>query len=290
MSGLRLPPVSRRDLDTPAGPIALLAAAGGTGTPAVLVPGYTGSKEDFALILAALAATGRRVVAMDQRGQFESPGLDDPAAYTVEALAADVHTVIADLAGPGGGPVHLVGHSFGGLVARGATLSDPAAVASLALLGSGPAAISGGRRSTMDALRPVLAAGGMVAVYERLELLAVADGSAAQQPPELRDFLRRRFLASSPVGLQGMGEALRSEPDRVRALRATGVPLLVAYGEGDDSWSPAVQAEMAQRLRARHAVITGAAHSPAVENPSTTIALLRDFWSDVESASARGDK
>ena len=283
MSEPVLPRVARRDLDTPAGPIALLEADGGAGTPALLVPGYTGSKEDFALILAPLAAAGRRVVAMDQRGQFESPGPDDPAAYTVDALAADVRTVMAELTGPDGGPVHLLGHSFGGLVCRGMALADPAAVASLVLLGSGPSAIGGQRRSLMDVLRPVLAAGGVAAVYQQLEALAAADPRVARQPPELREFLRRRFLASSPVALQGMGDALRGEPDRVQALRDTGVPVLVAYGAGDDSWSPAVQAEMAHRLGARHAVIPGAAHSPAFENPRTTMELVRDFWFDVES-------
>jgi pimeloyl-ACP methyl ester carboxylesterase len=278
-----LPVVTRRDLGTPAGSVALLEAGGGAGIPAVLVPGYTGSKEDFALVLAALAATGRRVAAMDQRGQFESPGPDDPAAYTVEALAADVRAVAADLVGRPGGPVHLLGHSFGGLVARGVVLADPAAAASLVLLGSGPAAIDGERRTRMEALRPLLATGGMAAVYEQLELLAAGDARAANRPPELKAFLRRRFLASSPVGLQAMGDALRGEPDRVAALRETGVPVLVAYGEDDDSWSPAVQTDMAQRLRARHVVIPGAAHSPAVENPQATVRVLQEFWASVES-------
>jgi len=279
-----LPAVTRRDLDTPAGPLALLEAAGGTGTPAVLVPGYTGSKEDFALVLAALAATGRRVAAMDQRGQFESPGPDDPAAYTVETLAADVNAVAADLAGRSGGPVHLLGHSFGGLVTRGAVLADPTAAASLVLLGSGPAAIGGERRARMEALRPLLAEGGMAAVYEQLELLAAGDARTANRPPELTAFLRRRFLASSPVALQAMGDVLRTEPDRVGALRETGVPVLVAYGEGDDSWTPAVQADMAERLHARRVVVPGAAHSPAVENPPATVGILREFWAWAEAS------
>jgi pimeloyl-ACP methyl ester carboxylesterase len=283
------PSLGRRDLSTPAGPIALLEASGGPGTPALLVPGYTGSKEDFALILTPLARTGRRVVAMDQRGQYESPGPEDPAAYTIEALAADVRAVMADLAGPRGGPVHLLGHSFGGLVARGAVLADPAAVASLTLLCSGPAAIDGERRSRMEALRPLLLTGGMAAVYERLELLAAGDARTANLPPELKEFLRRRFLASSPIGLEAMGDALAGEPDRVEALRATGVPVLVAYGEGDDSWTPAVQADMARRLSARHEVIGGAAHSPAVENPLTTARIVAEFWSGADPDTPRLD-
>lgn len=279
------PSIVRRDLDTPSGPIALLEgtppAATGQADPVLLVPGYTGSKEDFVGILGSLAAAGHRVISMDQRGQFESPGPDDPAAYTVEALAADVHTVLAELAGPGQRPVHLLGHSFGGLVVRAAAVADPDAVASVVLLSSGPAAIGGNRKARMEALAPLLAAGGMPAVYEHMERLAAGDARAAAAPPELRAFLRHRFLASSPVGLASMGEALLGEPDRVAPLRATGLPVLVAHGTDDDAWPPAVQAEMAGRLGARYAVLPGAAHSPAAERPADTAALLLEFWASV---------
>ena len=67
-------------------------------------------------------------------------------------------------------------------------------------------------------------------------------------------------------------------------LGAIGLPILVAHGEADDAWLPHVQAEMAQRLGARHEVINNSIHSPAVENPPRTLEVLLDFWA---SASAR---
>jgi pimeloyl-ACP methyl ester carboxylesterase len=284
-----LPPIVRRDLDTPAGPIALLesGAQPATASPVLLVPGYTGSKEDFIGVLLPVAAAGHRVVAMDQRGQFESPGPDDPAAYTVDALAADVRAVLTDLAGAEGRPVHLLGHSFGGLVVRAAAVADPATVASVVLLCSGPAAIGGNRKARMEALAPLLAAGGMPAVYEQMERLAAGDSRAAAAPPELTAFLRRRFLASSPVGLATMGDALLGEPDRVAPLRDTGLPVLVAHGVDDDAWPPSAQQEMAGRLGARYAVIPDAAHSPAAERPDATARLLLEFWASVEGRPAR---
>jgi pimeloyl-ACP methyl ester carboxylesterase len=276
-----VPPVVRRDVPTPAGPIALLECDPGevaSRPPVLLIPGYTGSKEDFAAILGPIAAAGHRAVAMDQRGQFESPGPDDPAAYAVDTLAADVPLVAADIAGPGQ-PIHLLGHSFGGLVARAAVLADPARYLSLVLLCSGPSGIGGNRKQRMELLRPVLAAGGLPAVYEQSLLLAAVEPGFVPPPPPIAEFLRRRFLTSSAAGLEGMGDALIEEPDRVDALRGTGVRTLVAHGADDDAWPPAVQAEMATRLGARYVVIPASAHSPAAENPAPTASVLLDFWS-----------
>jgi pimeloyl-ACP methyl ester carboxylesterase len=259
-------------LPTPDGPVAVLAA--GDGPAVLLVPGYTGTKEDFALVLPLLAAAGLRAVAMDLPGQYETPGPDDLAAYTPDALAAWVLAVAAQLGRP-----HLVGHSYGGLVSRAAVIAEPGAVRSLVLMGSGPSAIGGNREERMAALEPVLAAGGMPAVYDALETIASADPAWATLPPEYRAFLRTRFLAGSAVGLQGMGDALRAEPDRVDELKAAGLPTLVLYGEHDDAWPPAVQAAMAARLGAQTAVIADAIHSPAAQQPAATARALVEFWS-----------
>jgi pimeloyl-ACP methyl ester carboxylesterase len=256
-------------LDTPAAPD---ATPRGT---VLLVPGYTGTKEDFAPILDGLADHGYRVVAMDQPGQYESVGPDDPAAYTVRWLGSVVRAVAAAL---GDGPVHLLGHSFGGLVTREAVIAEPELFRSLVLLGSGPAAIGGSRKDRMAYIEPLLEAGGMQAVYDGVEQLAKLDPTWSASPAELREFLRVRFLASSGPGLKGMGDALLGEPDRVRELKAAGIPLLVCHGEHDDAWLPATQAAMARRLGARYEVVADAVHSPAVEAPDDTVAVLAEFW------------
>jgi pimeloyl-ACP methyl ester carboxylesterase len=172
----------------------------------------------------------------------------------------------------------LLGHSFGGLVARAAVIAEPSLFESLVLLSSGPGSLNGTRRVTMDQLEPVLAASGLPGVYAAMQATALADAGFVAPPAEVADFLERRFLGGSPAMLQGMAVALRSEPDRVAALKATQVPVLVAHGVGDDAWPPAVQHEMAQRLGARYVVIPDAAHSPAVENAAATAAALVDFW------------
>ena len=269
-----------------AGPLAALDTGGdGVRATVLLVAGYTGSKEDFAPLLAPLADAGLRAVAIDQRGQFESPGPDDPAAYTITALADDVLLVARALRAETSGPLHLLGHSFGGLVTRAAVLAEPSLFTSFTLLGSGPSRLTGRRADLLEHLDPLLEAGGVALVHETLEQVAMTDPKAQAVPAPTRDFYTRRFLANSSAGLRGMADAMLAEPDRVAELKATGVPVLVAHGEADDAWLPHVQADMAARLGARHEVINNSIHSPAVENPPRTLEVLLDFWATTSTRS-----
>jgi pimeloyl-ACP methyl ester carboxylesterase len=272
---------AHRTFEGGAGPLIGLDTGEGTLGTVLMVAGYTGSKEDFAPLLAPLAQAGWQVVAIDQRGQYESPGPDDPAAYSVAELGADVRAVAATLRAATEGALHLLGHSFGGLVCRAAVLQDPSAFTSLTLLGSGPAQLTGGRAQMLDHLGPLLDAGGVKAVHEALESVAMTDPKAQAVPTATREFLNRRFLANSAAGLRGMADAMLAEPDRVAELASTGVPVLVAHGEADDAWLPHVQADMARRLGARYEVIDYSIHSPAVENPQRTLQVLQDFWSSL---------
>src|SRR4051794_21219483 len=196
------------------GPLAALdtGASSGPGT-VLMIAGYTGSKEDFAPLLAPLAGAGMRAVAIDQRGQYESPGPDDPARYTVDELAADLLAVARLLRQENGDPLHLVGHSFGGLVARAAVLADPSAVTSLTLLGSGPSRLTGRRAQLLEHLAPLLEAGGVELVHQTMEQLAMTDPRAQAVPAPTREFLSRRFLRNSAAGVPGMADALLGEPD-----------------------------------------------------------------------------
>ena len=272
-----LPPGARATLlDLPGGPLAAHVAepVGAARATVLLVPGYTGSKEDFRLLLPPLADAGLRAVAIDQRGQYESPGPDDPEAYGVDALGAD----LLDVARLLGGRPHLVGHSFGGLVARSAVLQQPGAFASLVLMGSGPAGLTGPRAAMMAFLRPLVEQGGLRAVRDALDAVEADDVRAQALSASFREFLRARFLAGSQTGLLAMGDALLQERDRVTELQATGLPVLVLHGEDDDAWPPELQADMALRLGAEHVVVPGAAHSPAVENAQDTTKALLAFW------------
>lgn len=279
---------------TTRGAFAALCAdpAGGVGDwqPALLVPGYTGSKEDFLAVLESVAAAGRAVTAIDLRGQYESGPAANRSGYQLDQLSRDVVAVAATIAGDSG-LVHLLGHSFGGLVARQAALAKPSAFLSLTLLGSGPGAIGGMRarvlRDLLDHLSPagddIDQLGRMIAAvwHNQMRPQAEAEGT----PPEIIEFLARRAVASCPLGLSEMARQLLTCPDLTADLGAVATfPILVSYGENDDAWPPDVQDLMAKRLRAERVCIPGAAHSPAVEAPETTAAMLTTFWNHAESA------
>ncbi|MGH3628655.1 MAG: alpha/beta fold hydrolase, partial [Sciscionella sp.] len=68
------PRTERIDLAGRYGPVAALRVCPAKPLcTALLVPGYTGSKEDFVPLLAGLAGSGIDVVAIDVPGQYESP-------------------------------------------------------------------------------------------------------------------------------------------------------------------------------------------------------------------------
>jgi pimeloyl-ACP methyl ester carboxylesterase len=283
---LTLPPgVRRTEIETSRGVFAALDALPGSGVsergPALLVPGFTGSKEDFIAILHTLARSGRRVVAVDMRGQYETPGPDEPSAYTCTALGADISALVAELADPD--PVHLVGHSFGGLVTREAVLAGPALIQSYTLMSSGPAALTGQAAEKAKALQQALPLLGMEQIWK---LNLGPDARARGLPDEIIEFLRARSLANSVTGLSNMARSMLTCPDKVdhlsKVAEDAGIPLLVLYGEDDDAWLPSLQAQMAERLAATKVVIPGAAHSPAVEAPETTASALTDFWNRAE--------
>ncbi|MGW0857919.1 alpha/beta fold hydrolase [Streptomyces sp. NPDC002690] len=272
------PPCARaRTLRTPRGDFAVLDAAPRTdarGT-VLMLPGYTGSKEDFVALLEPLTAAGFRAVAVDGRGQYESRGTGRQDDYAQVELAMDVHAQAKALDCADGTLPHLLGHSLGGQVARAAVLQDPTPFRSLTLMSSGPAEVSAGQRDKVKLLGEALSALTMDQVWEAMRAL---------DPPQDADTgggedLRRRWLCNDPAQLLATGRQLSVEPDRVDELAATGLPVHVLSGERDDVWPVGLLTEMARRLGARRTTIAGAEHSPNTGRPKETAAALVAFWS-----------
>ena len=173
-TSLELPDgVRRTTIRTARGAFAALEAVPGSGVcerdAALLVPGYTGSKEDFLAILDLLADDSRHVIAIDMRGQFETAAADDLAGYAAAALGADILAIMQAT-----GARHLVGHSYGGLIGREAVLAGSGAdlagtgadlagtgaeFASFTLMSSGPGALTGARAQDLRAMLATVGVG-----------------------------------------------------------------------------------------------------------------------------------
>ena len=292
---------------TARGAFAALEAVPGSGVcerdAALLVPGYTGSKEDFLAILDLLADDSRHVIAIDMRGQFETAGAGDPSGYAAAALGADILAIMQAT-----GARHLVGHSYGGLIGREAVLAGTGTeFSSFTLMSSGPGALPGPRARDLRAMLATLGAGdgahpdgggmdggrpevaalraGIAELWRaHLEPQAVAAGV----PGHIVAFLGRRMLGNDPDGLVLMAAHMLAAPDRTAELaRQDRLPMLVIYGEDDNSWSPAAQENMARRLGARRLCSPAAVHSPAVEAPATTASALTQFWDAAEAEQTR---
>ncbi|WP_215448868.1 MULTISPECIES: alpha/beta fold hydrolase [unclassified Streptomyces] len=282
------PPGARAHrLRTPRGEFAVIEAGVAVKGSVLLVPGFTGSKEDFIALHEPLAAAGYRTVAVDGRGQYESPGAEvDEAPYAQVELAKDL--LAQARAVSDGGRLHLVGHSLGGQISRAAVLMDSSPFASLTLMASGPARISVGQQERVKLLRDALAVMDMAQVWDAIQAMEApepeeADTGALDAGLDDRADLRRRWLATKPAQLIATGRQLCAEPDRVAELAAVNMPKHVLSGERDDTWPIPVLDDMAVRLRAHRTVVRGAEHSPNTDQPKATADALSGFWDRITS-------
>ncbi|MEU7515252.1 alpha/beta hydrolase [Streptomyces sp. NPDC042898] len=286
---LALPPRTRaRRLVTARGDFAVLDAApeGRRRGTVLLLPGYTGSKEDFLALLGPLSEAGYRAVAVDGRGQHETRGPRGRAAYRRRALALDA---VAQAAALGDGPVHLLGHSFGGLVARAAATLAPDAFRSLTLLSSGPGRVARPQRIRIRVLRVALALLPKERVWQAMCWL----DSRGEEPdtddaPALAGFLRRRWMRTRIAQLAGAGRLLLNDPDGTPELLALRMPLHIAYGADEMVWPTAELAAAATRSGAHHTVVEGAGHSPNVSHPRELAARLTGFWERADARTEAG--
>jgi pimeloyl-ACP methyl ester carboxylesterase len=256
----------------------------GVGPRMVLTHGSWTDGAGWAPVVAALS--GRyEVVTWDRRGHSRSGPGAGPGSRAEDA--ADLAALIEHL---GGGPVHVAGNSYGGivtltLVTTRPELVDSAAVhepPALALLegSSDPdiVAVLGTLDQALGHVTRLIAAGEHRSAAEHfVDHVALGPGSWAQLP----DPFRATLEANASTYLDEVGDPTSGSVDAA-ALAGSSVPLLFTSGSESPSFFSAVLGELALLVpTAQVATITGAGHIPHATHPEQWVATLLAFHDSI---------
>jgi pimeloyl-ACP methyl ester carboxylesterase len=203
----------------------------GRGAPVVLLHGSASSSGQWRALAKRLE--GRfRIMAPDLHGHGGSDPWPGPAAPTLDGEAA----IIAALADREGGPVHLVGHSYGAAVALHFARRHPERLCSLVLVepvafhllrGGGPAcgAMLAKIEGVAGAVARAAAGRNPASGMARFVDFWNGDGAWSRMPAE-----RQAATARLAAAVAGHFAATLAETTPLDAYRAVEVPTLVACG------------------------------------------------------------
>ncbi|UUT34465.1 alpha/beta fold hydrolase [Microbacterium elymi] len=244
------------------------------GPRVVLMPGMTGSKEDFVRVMPLLAASGHRVEAFDMAGQYESwaagpANLIPPGAhYTMALFEADLRAVLQ----AGATPAHVLGYSFAGTVAAAVAGTHPELVRSLTLLSTTPR--SGQALRAFKVLGPF---SGMLSAAALGRLFVwVLRHNVHGAPRDRAVFVTARFDQTSIASVIDIFGLMKQTPDVASAVSAHGIPTLVVVG-AHDVWPLAAHRAFAAQLGGR-LVVLDAGHSPCETAPHQLAEAMSAFF------------
>ncbi|MFP3464811.1 alpha/beta fold hydrolase [Leifsonia sp. SIMBA_070] len=256
----------------PSGELAVASLGDPADPRVVLIPGVTGSKEDFYLLAPILVAAGYHVQSFDMAGQYESAEAGPPAGgghYTYDLLVGDVIAFLEE-----GGPAHVLGYSFAGILAQLALVERPDLFRSLTLLTAPP--------EPGQAFRGVRIIGWLSWLTTARQGAGLMIWGIVTNRNRVSDsrlaFVRSRFSLTRRSSVDDIVGLMKQVPDVRVQVAASGIPLLVVTGD-HDLWPTHLHAANAKALGARLAVYrTG--HSPCETAPHQLgrdmIALFRE--------------
>jgi pimeloyl-ACP methyl ester carboxylesterase len=263
-----------RILRLPGGDMQVLEKGPRNGSPIVLIHCYTCAIEWWSRLI-PLIDRNHRVIAVDLRGfgGSEKPSsgysIEDQAAFVAEALRR-LHVREAT----------VVGHSLGGTVATALAELPGGYVRRLAIIDQAPEErFSKGlgftaELSTLPVLGPALWQ--VTPDFAVKEGLQVAFAPGHEVPDEfVEDFDRMTYTSYDSESSEA---DFMSEEPLDRRIERLGVPLLAIFGAEDQIFEakPALAA-YARVPGAETALVPGAGHSPNVERPARTAALVLGF-------------
>jgi len=222
------------------------------------------------------ALQGRyNVVAFDLPGHGRSSGA--PEDWSFDYAAALVAKLIEEVSAK---PVHLVGISFGGMIAQVITLTRPGLVRSLTLIGTAshfPEVVRDGMRARAKTAR----AGGMAAVLQS-SLERWFTPETRTQRPDIVDRITKTLLGNDPATHAAIWDVI-SKLDIHTRLGEIRCPTLILVGERDPSTPPSVAYGLLEAIpSAKITVIPDASHIVTVEAPAAVNDALEEFLNALE--------
>ncbi|MEU8708535.1 alpha/beta hydrolase [Streptomyces sp. NPDC048565] len=233
----------------------------------LLIHGSASSSRSWDALVPLLAGL-HRVIRIDLPGHGRSAEPDD-GDYAPPEQARRIGTVLDRL-----GVEHavIVGHSSGGYAATALAEQRPELVTALALIDTGPsmgAFIAPGSAAFRPEQWPP--------PDEQIRQFASTGFRAGYHVPqelveELRGLTFRAITTAMQASIAYLNE--RALPDR---LLAVGKPLLVIFGDEDLRWRPSSAADYRVVPGAEVELLPGSGHTPIMEDPPGTAALLLPF-------------
>jgi pimeloyl-ACP methyl ester carboxylesterase len=258
----------------------------GSGAPTlVLVHGFTGSAQDFALVVDDLAVD-RRVVLADQRGHGHSTKTGSLEGYTLDQLVADLAVFLEAV---GDGPVDLLGHSMGGRVSMGLVLRRPDLVSSLVLMDTSAWSFLPPDDNVRQLVKAWIEAFDPTkGMPESMSMGGPEEGLIEERTPtSWQEDKASIFAAMDPYAVKAFGTALMTEVDAgetsLRAeLPSITCPTTVIAGEHDHPMIDQAPELAGLVADGRLAVIEGAYHSPQLTHPEEWKNAVRAHlaWAD----------
>jgi 3-oxoadipate enol-lactonase len=239
----------------------------GEGPPIVMLHGLGGTSNSFQAMLPALS--GFRVVRPDLPGAGRSP--TPPQKITVALLVEAVEHAAVHL---GVNRAHVVGHSFGTLIAQHVAARHPQRVASLTLFGP----ILEPQDAARERLRARAATArheGMSAVADQLIGAALASATANDNPVAFA-FVRESHMRQDAEGFARSCEALgQAEKADHRLIDC---PTLIVTGDEDAVGPPSVAQELAGKIGgAKTVILNRCGHWTPIEKAKECGKLLAEF-------------
>ena len=246
----------------------------GKGPPIVLIHGF-GAALDWWDAIAPELARDHRVIRLDLigHGGTEAPG----SGYAIERQAALVKAVLDKL---GVARTVVVGHSMGGEVATAFAAQDASRVERLVLIDTPPKPETAFDLTTELGLSPLLGQALWRLRTDAALKEALTQGFAPGFPVP-KKFVADLWQLTYTVFHDAHDDSIAyvtetGTPERLAGLDPV-PPLLVLFGTEDALISPASAKLYDTVPGAEIVMIDGAGHSPMVEKPGETLALLKGF-------------